>query len=136
MRSTYNRYSGPRWACALGCERIGVHLDSGLAPADINRHDVEAARTTGNPPAYEKLLGHPRNPLLLLPRDGRAIASERVSRPRFHLDEHERLTRLRDDVNFSIPAAIAAFENCVPATYQFAAGECFPDFPKRLAAAA
>src|SRR5688572_12709365 len=111
-----------------------VHFDARLGSTHINGHHVEPARAIDDASPCEKLFGQARDPLLLLASHGRAAAPERIPRPRFHLDEHQRLASLRDDVNFSVPTPVATLENCVPAALQLGTRELFPDFPQRLTA--
>src|SRR5262249_15143153 len=43
----------------------------------------------------------------------------------FHFDEDQHVPVSGDDVNFSVPRAVATFENCVPAMAELAAGVVF-----------
>jgi hypothetical protein len=56
--------------------------------------------------------------------------TEIVPVPGLHLYEHGRVSIPRDDVQFSIAAAIPAGNNCVPTAFELAARQILAGFPE------
>src|SRR5688500_14169202 len=75
---------------------------------------------------------HVRDPPLLPSGDGRGGAAELAARARFHLDEDDPAAIASDDVNFSVACAVAARQNCVPASDQFSTREILAQFSEVL----
>jgi len=70
------------------------------------------------------------DPSLLEPGHSFRRLAEIAGLARLHLDEHERPTIPRHDVQFAAAYTVAAGKNCVPATRQFLAGEILASFAK------
>ena len=68
--------------------------------------------------------------LLLLPGDRLGRVAERAAVARLHLDEHQRRSVARDDVQFATTATVPPRNNCVPAAFELAAREIFAGFPQ------
>ena len=67
----------------------------------------------------------------LRPRDRVGGFAEVAALAGFHFDEHQRATIARDDVQFAAAPAVAARNNCVPATLELATGEIFAAFSEQ-----
>ena len=104
-----------------------------LAVDHVDGHHVKPARRVVQMVTGQVIDGHLRDALLLAPRDRRRRAAEIVPGARLHFHEDRRLAVAGDDVNFSVPGAISARKNCVPAAPQLGAGQIFSHFPERVA---
>src|SRR6185503_14181540 len=94
--------------------------------------DVEAARAPGEAIAREIVEGQQRHATTLEAGDGVDRPAELPPHARLDLDEHDGRAVARDDVQFATPQAIAAGNNCVPATFELATREILADFTERL----
>src|SRR4029434_11230461 len=106
--------------------------DVRTAVLDVDRHDVEPARPVVQVVAREVVDGHLRD-ATLFPRcnGGRATAAF-VAVTGVYFDEDDRFFVMGDDVDFAESGAITARENCVPAAFEFRAGEVFAHFSEGL----
>src|SRR4029077_20665696 len=76
-------------------------LDHRLARVEVYRDDVEPARTGGQAMSHHVVARELRDPAALEPGDGFGRLAEPAAGARLHLDEHQRRTVSRDDVQFS-----------------------------------
>src|SRR5262245_5319759 len=114
-------------------EGVLKNLDGRRAGAGENAHHVEAARLCEETMPRQVVGGEIPQTALLDPRDRLRAGAVLQRVPRLHLDEHNRRSVARDDVDFAASAAVPAGKNYVPAAPQLLAGEFFAEFPQRHA---
>src|SRR5580765_1924611 len=108
-----------------GIECVLEHLDNRAARFEVNRHDVEPARTLAQMMTHDEILCEVRHPALLhrCHRLGRGPVLAALSR--LHFDEHERPIPAGNDVQFATPPPISPGNDCVPAPLELRAGQIF-----------
>src|SRR4051812_17335079 len=111
-------------------ERILKHFDFGTARVEVDRHHIEPAGAVGQTMPAHVVDRELRDPPALERRDRFGGRPKRMAVARLHFDENDRLPVSGDDVDFSTAAAIAPRDNCVPAPFEFGAGEIFAGFSK------
>src|SRR3989442_11688312 len=109
-------------------ERIRKHLDDRRCCVEVDRDDVEPTGTIGQMMPHHVIDGEPRHLALLPGRYGFARLAEFAALARFDLDEHDRRSVARDDVQFSTPTAVPPVKNFVPAPFQLTTREIFACF--------
>ena len=102
-----------------------------LTRVEMDRHDVEPARTFSKTLAHEVVERERRDSAPLQCGDRLYCGAERTAMARLHFHEHDRPAVARDDVQFSTALAVPPREDCVPAALQFPAREIFACFSKR-----
>ena len=115
-----------------GVKGILEYFDGWTAVFKLDGHDVEAARAPGEATAREIVEGEQGHATTLEAGDGVDRPAELPPHARLDLDENDGGAVARDDVQFATPQAIAAGNNCVPATFELATREILADFTERL----
>ncbi len=132
MRPSTRAALAPPGRCC-GAERVDDVLgDEPPVGLGANLHDVESARALGRPGSLQEGQrggGHPRA-LASIHRFGGATESGTASR--FHLDEHEQLVRVDDEVDLAGSRAEPPREHTISGGFEQLGGERLGTAPERL----
>src|SRR5512139_751847 len=118
---------GGSWpAFRTSLERAGHDFQPGASSVTYsNRNDLKAAWAIGQPVPRQVVGGQGAESCAFPPGDGLLRCAEPARSSSLDLDEHDGLTVSCHDVDFAAAGTVAARNNCVPATPQFATGQIF-----------
>jgi hypothetical protein len=109
-------------------KRVLIDLDIGVAAVEVDGNDVEPAWPITEMMTHHEIVRQPHDPPLFLRRHGLGGITKRVVVPRLHLDEHQRGTIVRDDIDFASPTSVPPGNDCVPTALELPACEIFARF--------
>jgi hypothetical protein len=102
-----------------------IQLNPRFLLAHIDRDDIEPTRTLNQVVPRQIVQRDTGHPSSLEQRDRLRARAELTPLARLDLDEDDRLTIARDDIQFSSPTSIPAGKYFVPSSLKLLAGQIF-----------
>jgi len=110
-------------------ESILKHFHGGLPAIEVNRDDVETARTILQMVLHHVFGSDRGDAVLLIPSNGFGRGAERAALAGLHFDEHQRRSIPGNDIDFATPTPEPPGKYCVPPPFELRAGQILACFP-------